>query len=333
MRDHSLRVPGEWERHSACWMAFPYLAHEWGHELERAQVRIAAYAKTLAQAGEEPVKLMVRNEGVRARAAALLSGCPEVELVDLTYADAWVRDTGPIFGLTPNQQLGAAAFTFNAWGNKYDLPDDTGVARAIAKHTGASLVESNLVLEGGAIEFNGAGVCMTTESCLLNPNRNPGRSRTEVEDAIREVLSVDRFIWLRRGLRRDHTDGHIDMVARFVDQGRVVCMEPRPNDPQQDVLNELIQALKAEPLELVTIPSPSEVTDRQGELLPASYCNFYIGNAAVIVPTYDVDTDEPALACLREIFSDRQVVGLDARPLLSQGGAFHCVTQAQPAVQ
>lgn len=332
MSDRALRVPGEWEPHAACWMAFPHLAHEWAEELERAQLCIATFAKTLAQEGEEPVKLMVRDKAVRSRAASLLSQCPEVELIEETYADCWVRDTGPLLGFTRDQELGAATFRFNAWGEKYDLPEDAGVARAIAKHLRASVVESDLVLEGGAVEFNGAGLCMTTESCLLNPNRNPGRSRQEVESAIRDALSVDRFVWLRRGLHRDHTDGHVDMVARFVDAGRVVCMEPRPNDPQHDVLSELVDALQSEPVELIQIPSPSPVTNRQGEPLPASYCNFYIGNAAVIVPTYGVDTDEAALAHLGEVFSDRQVIGLDARPLLSQGGAFHCVTQTEPAV-
>ncbi len=327
-----LRIPGEWEPHEACWLAFPYLEDEWGDELERAQLSIATLAQTLASEAGERVRLLVRNDAVATRARALIGPLDSLELVAAPYADSWTRDTGPIFGLTTDGRLGAAGFTFNGWGHKYHLPEDSEVALQIARHTEAELIESELVLEGGAVEFDGTGICLTTESCLLNPNRNPDRQRSDIESAIRSSIQVRQFIWLRRGLLHDHTDGHIDMVARFIAPGRVVCMTPAPDDPNADILTEIIQALRASAsLEVELIPSPGAVTTKKGDPLPATYCNFYIGNRAVIVPTYGVDADERALNRLRELFPDRRVIGLDGTALLSEGGAFHCVTQPQPA--
>lgn len=327
-----LRIPAEWEPHEACWIAFPYLADEWPGMLLRAQQSIAELCSAVAGPGAESVRLLVKDERVEAAARTLLGERAGIDYVRADYGDCWVRDTLPSFGWLEDGRRAGLRFRFNGWGEKYDIPFDDTVGAWLTNYVDADDVELDLVLEGGALEFDGAGTVITTESCVLNPNRNPGLTRAEFEDAIRSRAEADRVVWLKRGLDHDHTDGHVDMLARFTSRNTAVCMAPNPRSPNADVLSEVQKALADQGLELLEMPAAPAVRAPDGAPLPASYCNFYVANEAVIVPTYDVPEDSLALEVLASAYPGRSTVGLPARDLLCGGGSFHCATQPLPVV-
>jgi agmatine deiminase len=260
-----------------------------------------------------------------------------VELHRVPFGDIWLRDTAPIFLTNADAGLASVCFRFNGWGGKYVLEHDDGVSVAIARLALGRQFEAPFVLEGGAIEVDGAGTLMTTRQCLLHPNRNGRTDERAVESTLHQWLGIERVLWLGEGLENDHTDGHVDTVARFVRPGLVVAMEPRSaDDPNRDVLRALLRQLGeatdagGRRVEVVTIPSPGRVVDSGGRVMPASYVNFYLANACVVVPTYGARWDDEAVAGLGALFPDRRVVGIDARAVLTGGGAFHCITQQQP---
>jgi agmatine deiminase len=187
------------------------------------------------------------------------------------------------------------------------------------------------VLEGGAIDHDGSGTVLTTEQCLLNPNRNPGLAREDVEQRLERDLGVERVVWLGEGLANDHTDGHVDNLARFVAPGRVALPEPAPGDPNAAVYADAASRLRAAGLDIVTLPSPGRIEGADGDLVPASYMNFYIGNAAVVVPQYGAAGDPTAVELVQALFPDRRTVGLRADHILTGGGSFHCISQQVPA--
>jgi agmatine deiminase len=238
-----------------------------------------------------------------------------------------------------NQGLVCARFEFNGWGEKYRLPNDEDVSRQIGKASGLESVQFPWVLEGGSIECDGEGTCLTTKQCLLNPNRNPGLKKDDIEQNL-GLLGIEKTLWLSDGLLNDHTDGHIDNLARFVAPGVVVCMEARnPNDPNCAILEKIATDLsqmvdaRGRKLEVIRVPSPGVITNAQGELMPASYLNFYIANTSVSVPIYGSEYDQEAVWRIRECFPGREVKGISARAILSGGGAFHCISQQQPVLQ
>ena len=326
-----LRLPAEWEPHSACWLGFPYSQAEWPFNLGQAQRSIAALCRTIAEAGNEPVRLLVKNDQVETRARSLIGEVRNVHYVTADYGDCWLRDTAPLLGHRSDGSLGGLCFEFNGWGGKYPIPFDSGVSNWLTERLGAMRLDCPLVLEGGALETNGQGTFLTTASCALNPNRNPGLTRASFEKALSDLVSIDRLIWLDAGLEHDHTDGHVDMVARFVAADTVLCMKSTPGKPNAAVLDSIVRELRASGLNVIEIRSPSALQAPNGEPLPASYCNFYIANAAVIVPTYGLPEDRAVLAEIGNAFRGREVIGLPAADLLWGGGAFHCVTQAQPS--
>lgn len=218
-------------------------------------------------------------------------------------------------------------------GGKFDIPFDDSIGEALTNSIGAEDLACDLVLEGGALEFNGAGTIITTESCVLHRNRNVGLTQDAFENALRRVVSVDRVLWLRRGLAHDHTDGHVDMVARFVDADTVLCMGSDPGAPNAEVFDEIRETLSNHELRVLELPAPPSIAAVDGTPLPSTYCNFYIANRAVIVPTYDSPSDQQAIDVLASVFPDRMQVGLPARDLLCGGGAFHCTTQPLPAAE
>lgn len=326
-----LRIPGEWEKHEACWLAFPYLAEEWPDGLDEAQRSIAALCRSIAGPGREAVRLMVKDERVEARARELVGDLPDIEYVRLDYGDCWVRDTAPLFGFDADGTLGGLQFTFNCWGSKYDIPFDSEVGDRLRRHLGASAAKSPLILEGGALEYDGQGTFLTTASCVLHENRNPELTREAFEEALGALVVVDRLIWLEQGLAHDHTDGHVDMIARFAAPGKVLCMRPDAKAPNARVFRSVVDCLRREGLAPSMLPAPPPIHSSAGAPLPGTYCNFYVANAAVIVPTYGVYEDAVALEVIAEAFEEREVIGLPARDLLCGGGAFHCATQPQPA--
>ncbi len=326
-------VPPEWAPHRAIWVGFPSHATLWEDDLAAAQGEAAALARALAEAGGERVRLMVDGERAAVAARGLLAGVAGIELLPGHFGDIWLRDTGPIF-TGPS----AAAFRFNGWGGKYVLPGDDSVAEQLAAAAAVPLERYDFVLEGGAIDHDGEGTVLTTRECLLNPNRNRAWTQAAAEAALAEALGARKVIWLEKGLLNDHTDGHVDNLARFVAPGVVaVPMAFGADDPHaaiyDDAARDLASATDAagRALRMVRIPSPGKVTGHDGLPAPASHMNFIIANRAVVMPTYNPRAAAFALQALQTLFPDRTVIGLPSKALLTGGGSFHCITQQEPA--
>ena len=337
-----LRQPAEWLPHRACWLAWPSDADLWGDNLNAAQSEFVDLCRAIADPAEdeprgERLEVLVADEGNAQLARSALAGLG-ARFHAIPFGDIWLRDIAPIFVADPATGAQAAAcFAFNGWGGKYVLEYDDEVAMAVAGASGLPVIRYPYVLEGGSIEVDGLGTGLTTRQCLLNPNRNPGLTEADLEAKLAESLGITRLLWLDEGLLNDHTDGHIDTLARFVAPATVVCMEARdPADPNRAVLDEIARSLASmrdalgRPLTVHRIPSPGCVEDEDGQVMPASYVNFYIANRTVAVPTYGTPYDAAAVDALARLFPGRRVVGLSARAILSGGGAFHCITQQQP---
>jgi agmatine deiminase len=316
------------------WVGFPSHATLWEENLTAAQAEVAAFVRALAGPGQERVKLMAAGEAAARAAEKLLQGTPNVEIVPGEFGDVWLRDTGPIF----TSASCAAAFRFNGWGQKYELPDDDTVAGQIAAHARASLSRFDFVLEGGALDHDGQGTVLATRQCLLNPNRNRGWREGDAERALADALHARTVLWLDQGLMNDHTDGHVDNLARFVAPGVVVCPAAYglddPNAPAYDAaaqaLAGFVDATGAR-LRVIRIPSPGRLLDENHRVIPASHMNFVIANGAVIVPTYGDPAGAWAVQALEALFPGRAVIGLPASALLTGGGAFHCISQQEIA--
>jgi agmatine deiminase len=253
------------------------------------------------------------------------------------FGDIWLRDTGPIF-VKRGEETVAAAFRFNGWGGKYQLDDDELVAEQLAAASGARRVENGFVLEGGAVDGDGVGTILTTRQCILNPNRNPGWTPAAAEAALGEALGARKLLWLGEGLANDHTDGHVDNLARFVAPGVVACpVGFGRDDPNTEVYGETARLLsgmtdaRGVALQVMRIPSPGRILDLDEDVVPASHMNFIIANEAVIMPVYEERASPLALEALRAAFPEREVIGLSSRAILTGGGSFHCITQQEPA--
>ncbi|MEO8706996.1 MAG: agmatine deiminase family protein [Kofleriaceae bacterium] len=338
------RMPAEWVPHDAVWTAWPHALDQWTEGLEapqRALMAMVAGIVAIDPGDGEPrgerVELLVRDAGDEAAARRLLGpAVAGVRFRHTTYGDVWLRDTGPIF-LTRAGELAAARFRFDGWGGKYVMPGDTEVAQRVMAWAGVTGAAFDFVLEGGAIEVDGEGCVLTTKQCMLGGVRNPGLDQSGLEARLRWALGADHVVWLDRGLANDHTDGHIDTLARFVAPGVVACMESVSGDPNADALDGILADLRAarpggKRLEIVTVPSPGAVEDAAGNLMPASYMNFYIANTTVIVPTYAVESDAAAVAAIAKLFPGRRAIPVDGKAVVVGGGAFHCSTQQQPRV-
>jgi len=323
----SPRQPPEWAPHQAVWIGFPSHGALWEEDLSPAQAEVAAFAAAVWQEGKgEEVRLVAADaaSAVLAQAAA-----PFAAIVTQPFGDIWLRDTGPILVKGPNG-LAAMSFGFNGWGGKYDLPGDDTIGRRLAESIGVHVRRAGWILEGGAIEVDGTGLAVTTEQCLMNPNRNAFLSRGEIEAKLRADLGIERVLWLGSGLMNDHTDGHVDNLARFVGVGRIAIPEPAERDPNEAVYRDAATRARRFALDVTLMPSPGLVL-RGEEIIPASYMNFYIGNAAVVVPQYGAANDEAAVAAVQALFPDRTAIGLRADHILTGGGSFHCISQQIPA--
>jgi agmatine deiminase len=334
----SLVVPAEWAPHRAMWLGFPSHADLWEDDLPQAQAEVAALARALAGPGGERVRLLTGSAEGEADARALLGDVAGVEIVPGAFGDIWLRDTGPIFARTTSGQIQAQGFRFNGWGGKYLLPHDDEVADQIAQASGAPLTLNNFVLEGGALDHDGFGTVLTTGQCLLNPNRNAEWSQETARENLSAALGARSVLWLGEGLRNDHTDGHVDNLARFVAPGVVVCpVAFGRGDPNTSAYDDAARRLagfvdaRGERLKVMRIPSPGWVEDEDGDYVPASHMNFIIANRAVIVPVYEDEASPLALDGFRTLFPDREVIGLPSKAILTGGGSFHCITQQEPA--
>jgi agmatine deiminase len=323
----TLRQPPEWAPHEAVWIGFPSHADLWRDDLAPAREEVAAFARAVhADGAGEEVRLVAADEAAADAARAL---APFATVLVEPFGDIWLRDTGPIIlGRDGNRR--AARFGFNGWGGKYDLPGDDSVGMRLAEKLGLAPDTRDWILEGGAIDVDGTGLAVTTEQCLLNPNRNPGLDKAAIEARLRADLGIDRLLWLGEGLLNDHTDGHVDNLARFVAEGVLAIPEPAADDPNGAVYADARARAEAFGVTVVPLPSPGRI-EQDGEIIPASHMNFYIGNAAVIVPQYGGASDAAAVAAVGALFPGRKAVGLRADHVLTGGGSFHCISQQVPA--
>jgi agmatine deiminase len=335
-------MPAEWARHRATWLSWPHNQETWPDSLE--MVRDVWIQMVCALAPHELVSMLVNDEAaaqdVTARLKKAGAVLGNVTLLKIPTVDVWMRDYGPTFIIRDSraQPLACNDWIFNGWGGKYEAYEkDDQVAREIAPQLDIPVFEHDIVLEGGSIEVNGAGTCLTTEQCLLNTNRNPRLSRGQIEDCLKDSLGVRHFIWLGDGIAGDDTDGHIDDIARFVDPTTVVCaVEPKSNDDNYSVLQQNFERLQSATdqeggrLSVVALPCPGPVV-YDGARLPASYANFYIANDIVLVPVFDDPNDTQAMGILQDLFPQREVIGLRCNEVVAGLGAIHCVTQQEPS--
>jgi agmatine deiminase len=329
-------MPAEWEKHDSTWLAWPKDPLTFPEDIigrvEDTYQRIVS-----ALSSGERVNVLVDDLKTEQRVSSLLGPNARVRYFRIRTADVWTRDYGPIFVRQRDGRLAATKWIFNAWGNKYDeLLRDNDAGTAIARASGAAVVEPGMVLEGGSIDTDGRGTCLTTEQCLLNPNRNPGLSREQIQKKLERYLGFTNFVWLKQGITGDDTDGHVDDIARFVGERRVICMvEDDPGDENYAPLRTNLALLQSgrdergRDLEVIPISMPKKKVGG-AERLPASYANFLIGNSAVLVPTFDDANDDQALATIGHAFPGRKVVGIDCQALVFGFGSIHCVTQQQP---
>lgn len=350
----SRRQPAEWAPHAAVWIGWPSAADLWEEDLAPAQAEVASFIRAIlfpdvndpkgARTTGEPVDLVYNGAKARAAAEAFRAKLPIPNLLRLHEApmgDIWLRDTGPIF-VTGAGRLAASAFTFNGWGGKYQLGEDERLADIISEIAGVPLKRfDGLIAEGGALEPDGEGTVITTRQCLLNPNRNPGLSEKDIEAILREAIGAEKVIWLDEGLAGDHTDGHVDNLARFIAPGKVICQHPTGDgDPNKDVLNAIRETLSkatgadGRKLEVIEIPSPGAAL-MDDEPVAASHMNFYIANHSVVMPSYgalsgEEEAAEQALAILHDVAGRPHAHAIDASHLLTGGGSFHCISQQQP---
>lgn len=337
------RMPAEWAPHQATWLSWPHNAATWLGRVDLAEQAMVPVVAALARS--EPVRINVLDAAHERHVRELLAGAVEPARVHFHHFptnDAWCRDHGAIFVTRPadrGEPLLALDFDYNAWGGKYPPYDlDNAMPPRMAAALGVPCRAGGMVLEGGSIDVNGTGTLLTTEQCLLNPNRNPGLARADIEERLRGLLGVHTIVWLGEGIIGDDTDGHVDDITRFVAEDAVVTVvEPDPADPNHAPLADNLERLRAvrladgRPLRIVELPMPGPVqagTDR----LPASYANFLITNRAVLMPAFADPRDAEARAILAGCFPGRAIVPLDCRSIVPGLGTLHCLSQQVPAV-
>jgi agmatine deiminase len=353
-RQDGFRMPAEFEPHVGCWMLWPERSDNWRGGAKPAQHVFAMVATAIAEA--EPVTVCVS----RAQYPAARRALPEsVRLVEMSSNDSWIRDCGPIFVVAAEGEVRGIDWQFNAWGGEsgglYATWDqDDLVGEKVLEIERDARYAPGLVLEGGSIEVDGEGTLVTTEQCLLNRNRNPGKSRADIEWHLREYLNVERIIWLGEGVYQDETAGHVDNLCRFVQPGVVaLTWIDDASDPQhaisQDAHERLIRAVDARGRALqvhrIHQPAPLYITEaeargvdvalgtkprRAGDRMPATYVNFYVGQGIVVVPAFDDPQDARARAAIQGLFPDRRAIAVPAREILLGGGGIHCITLQEP---
>ncbi|MGA2320344.1 MAG: agmatine deiminase [Solirubrobacteraceae bacterium] len=350
------RMPGEFEPHSGCWMAWPERPDNWRLGAKPAQEAFAAVAEAIN--ASEPVTVAV-SDGQFEHCRSVLS--PSIRVVEISTDDAWIRDTGPSFVINGDGGRRGVDWRFNAWGGLegglyFPWDRDERVAQKVLEIEGAERYRAPIVLEGGSIHVDGEGTVMATEECLLNPNRNPELVRGQIEQVLFDHLGAAKMIWLGRGVYNDETDGHVDNLACFVAPGVVLLTwSGDESDPQHAISRDALERLqgatdaRGRPLEVVRIPSPGPLAiseeeakgvdappgtlpRRAGNRMAASYANFYLATRRIVFPLLDERLDEQAAAVLSGCFPDRDLVGVPGREILLGGGNIHCITQQVPAV-
>ncbi|CAM3483516.1 agmatine/peptidylarginine deiminase [Aquirufa ecclesiirivi] len=340
-KERGFFFPAEWHPHEATWITFPHNDHSWqGDKLSNMYPEYFALIKAISQG--EKVKINVNHEALKdfilGELLTYKIDPQQVELFIRPTNDAWCRDHGPAFLIkNDSSERLLIDWGYNAWGGKYPPFDaDNQIPQAIAQDLGIEFQSPGIIMEGGSVEFNGKGTVLTSRSCLLNPNRNPQLNQAQIENYLKGYYGVDQVLWVSDGIVGDDTDGHIDDTVRFVNENTVITMvEPNLEDENHAVLAQNLSELKemrlldGSPLNIIEIPMPEAVVIDEFRA-PGSYANFYICNAAVIVPIFDCPQDAVALDILSQLFTDRPVIGLSAREIIWGQGSFHCLTQQEP---
>ncbi|MGE4430459.1 MAG: agmatine deiminase family protein [Sphingobium sp.] len=330
----TIRMPAEWEPHDWLWIGFPWNPQEWGgaQMLARAQEQLAAFADAVRADGKgEEVRLVCTDLPSAILAKALLKS--DAVIVTERIGDIWLRDTAPIAIERADGSRALADFAFNGWGGKYEMPGDEDIGARLAATTGLPCTAVPLIFEGGAVDTDGTGLFVTTEQCLLNPNRNPALGREQIETLLAGSIGLSGMLWLGDGLVNDHTDGHVDNLARFVAPGVIAIPQATtPDDPNAAIYADAADRARAHGLTVAPMPSPGRI-EVDGAVIPASYMNFLVANAAVIVPVYGAPNDKAALDALAPFFPGRAIVPLPSDAILAGGGSFHCSSQQMPSAR
>ncbi|HEX7367646.1 MAG TPA: agmatine deiminase family protein [Pelobium sp.] len=340
---HGYTFPPEWAKHEATWLTWPHKEESWPGKIDKIYPRYAEFIKYLSLS--EKVRINVCDEEMKAFALKHIeeagADLKQIEFYFNPSNDAWCRDHGPAFLVNPNaeQKKVIVDWGFNAWGGKYPPFDlDDVIPTKIGAHFNIPVYHPGIIMEGGSVEFNGKGTVLTSKSCLLNTNRNPQLSQAQVEQYLKDYYGQLQVLWVSDGIVGDDTDGHIDDTVRFVNHNTVLTVvEENPEDENYELLQTNLQELKAmrlingEALNIIELPMPDAVIYEETRL-PASYANFYISNAHVIVPTYNCDKDQIALEIISKCFPDRKTVGIDSTDIIWGLGSFHCLSQQEPAV-
>lgn len=321
-------MPAEWAPHERVWIGFPSFWGHWEEPFAAAQAQIAAFANAVHDGGSgETVHLIAGNADAAKVARDLVE--PGVIVEERQIGDVWLRDTGCIIVKDGSNRI-ARNFDFNGWGNRFNFDGDHEIGETLAKAAGFGVTQCDWVLEGGSIDVDGDGIAVTTTDCLLNQNRNAALGKAQIEARLRSDLGIERVLWLGDGLGNDHTDGHVDNLARFVAPNHLVIPQASgTGDPNATVYADARARAETFGCQVSTLPSVGRF-EQYGEAVPASYMNFYIGNSTVVVPIYSGRYDDDALAGLATLFPDRKVVGLHADAVLTGGGSFHCSSQQVP---
>jgi agmatine deiminase len=333
LADRGLYMPAEWHPHDRCWMAWPCREELWGERLEAAREAYAEVARAIA--AFEPVTMIANPDSI---AEVSLHCGPGIACLPMAHDDSWIRDNGPSFAIDGRGAIAGVDWRFNAWGGKYQKYDrDAAVAEAVLEHLDVAREAAPLVLEGGSIHVDGEGTLLTTEECLLNPNRNPDLGRDEIEALLGAYLGVRQVIWLGQGLEQDETDGHVDNLACFVRPGVVLALtSDDPDDGNYAALSDNLDRLRAardakgRELEVIEVAQPARGEDDGGLRLGMSYVNFYIANGGVVMPSFEDGKDGAARDTIAACFPDREVRQVPALDIVHGGGGIHCITQQQP---
>jgi agmatine deiminase len=337
-----LHFPAEWAEHTATWLSWPHKEESWPGKINTIYKPYCEFIKVISEG--ELVRINVVNDQMAAFAKEQLlkAGVDlnRIEFFEFPTNDAWCRDHGPAFLINPGtKEKVIVDWGYNAWGDKYPPYDlDDVIPTKIAQQLSLPVYHPGIVMEGGSVDFNGKGTVLTTTACLLNKNRNPHLNQQQIEAYLQNYYGVEQVLWLGDGIIGDDTDGHIDDITRFVNENTVVTViEENKNDENYHILQENLQTLKTirllngKQLNIIELPMPEPVY-YDGQRLPASYANFYISNAAVVVPTYRSKNDNKALDILKQCFPDRKVVGIDSTDIIWGLGSFHCLSQQEPSI-
>ncbi|WP_295792758.1 agmatine/peptidylarginine deiminase [Mucilaginibacter sp.] len=341
-KQNNFHFPAEWHKHTATWLSWPHKEASWPGKIDLIYPRYCEFIKVISEG--ELVRINVKDEQMAAFAKQQLLAAgvdlKQIEFFEFETNDAWCRDHGPAFLInTETKQKAIVDWGYNAWGNKYPPFDlDDVIPTKIGERFGLPVYHPGIVMEGGSVDFNGAGTLITSTACLLNENRNPHLNQQQIEEYLQNYYGVEQVLWVGEGIIGDDTDGHIDDTVRFVNEDTVVTViEEDKDDTNYQLLQDNLEMLKkmrlpnGKKLNIVELPMPREVI-YEDQHLPASYANFYIANSAVVMPTFRCDRDAIALDILQGCFPDRKVVGIDSTDIIWGLGSFHCLSQQEPEV-